>query len=87
MPAILERLVKQLKKKGFGEADARKIATSKLQKAGDLKPGSSKATPKGEARGKMTPGQRAKDRAAKYSGNKASDYKYNKKTNIATKRK
>ena len=60
------------------------IATSKLQKSGNLKKGTTKPTAKGLARGKMTPGQRAKDRASKASGNSKSSYKYNKKTNRAT---
>lgn len=83
MPAILERLVKQLKAKGKSVSSAYAIATSTLQRAGDLKKGSQKATPKGAKRGKMTPGQRAKDRASKYSKgkHKASEYSYNSKTN------
>jgi hypothetical protein len=84
MPAILNRLVSQLKAKGKNTQAAYAIATASLQKHGDIKKGSSKATPKGKKRGKMTPGQRAKDRAAKVSGKKTSAYKYNKKTNLAT---
>ena len=34
----------------------------------------------------MTPGERAKDRASKASGNPKSVYKYNSKTNRATKK-
>jgi hypothetical protein len=85
MPAILDRLVKQLRAKGHDEKAAYAIATKSLQKSGNLKKGSSKATAKGKKRGKMTPGARAKDRAAKESGGKPSDYKYNAKTNRATK--
>lgn len=83
MPAILDRLVKQLKAKGKSKQAAYAIATSSLQRAGDLKKGSTEATAKGQKRGAMTPGERAKDRAAKYSGGKhsASAYSYNKKTN------
>jgi len=84
MPAILERLVSQLQAKGKSKSQAYAIATSTLQKAGDLKKGSQKATPKGAKRGKMTPAARAKDRAAKKSKHKTSDYKYNAKTNLAT---
>ena len=40
MPAILERLVKQLKAKGKSESAARAIAISALQKSGNLKKGS-----------------------------------------------
>lgn len=86
MPAILDRLVKQLMAKGYPKAKAYAIATSQLQKSGNLKKGSNKATAKGKKRGKMTPAARAKDRQAKYSGGKPSDYKYNAKTNRATKR-
>lgn len=84
MPAILERLVSQLQAKGKSKSSAFAIATATLQKAGDLKKGTQKATPKGAKRGKMTPGARAKDRAAKRSKHKKSDYKYSPKTNRAT---
>lgn len=83
MPAILERLVKQLMSKGKSKSSAFAIATSTLQKAGDLKPGSQQATAKGAKRGAMTPAQRSKDRAAKKSKHKTSDYKYNSKTNTS----
>lgn len=85
-PPILTRLVSQLKAKGMPVPQARRVATVTLQKAGDLKKGSQEATPKGAKRGAMTPAARAKDRAAKYSGNKAGDYKYNVETNRATKK-
>jgi hypothetical protein len=83
MPAILDRLVRQLKAKGKSAKAAYAIATSALRKSGNLKKGSTEATAKGKRRGKMTPGQRAKDRAAKYSKgkHKASEYNYNPKTN------
>ena len=42
-------------------------------------------TSKGKARQALGKAGRAKSRAAKYSGNKSSDYKYNPKTNRATK--
>lgn len=84
MPKILERLVSQLKAKGVSTTSAYAIATKSLQKAGDLRSGSQRATPKGTRRGKMTPGARAKDRAAKASKkHKSSEYKYNSKTNRA----
>ena len=86
MPKILERLVSQLCANGISKDKAYAVAVSKLQKAGDLKKGSTEATKKGEARGNMTPAERAKDRAAKKSG-KPSDYKYNKKNNSAVKGK
>lgn len=84
MPAILTRLVSQLKAKGMSDSQAYAVATKTLQKAGDLKKGSTKATSKGKKRGAMTPAARAKDRAAKRSKHKTSDYKYNAKTNLAT---
>lgn len=89
MPPILDRLKYQLKQKGFNDKSANAIAISGLQKSGNLKKGSTEPTDKGTKRGLMTPGGRAKDRAIKYSGKgrKPSEYKYNKKTNLATLRK
>lgn len=87
MPAILERLVGQLQGKGYSKSSAYAIATKTLQKAGDLKKGSQKATPKGAKRGAMSPSQRAKNRAATKAKRKTKDYKYNSNTNRATLRK
>jgi hypothetical protein len=91
MPAILNRLVSQLKAKGKSASAAYAIATSALQKSGNLKKNSTEATTKGKKRGAMTPSQRAKDRASKRSKqnrttgpHKPSDYNYSKKTNVAT---
>lgn len=84
MPKILDRLVRQLRAKGKSESAAYAIATKALQRSGNLKPGTQKATAKGKRRGDMTPAERAKDRASKKSGRKKSDYKYNSKTNQAT---
>lgn len=84
MPAILDRLVRQLVAKGKSKSSAFAIATSALQKSGNLKKGTTKATDKGKRRGAMTPGERAKDRASKKSKHKTKDYKYNSKTNRAT---
>lgn len=83
MPKILERLVSQLRAKGKSKSSAYAIATSTLQKSGNLKKGTTKATAKGTRRGNMTPSERAKDRASKYSKgkHKSSEYNYNKKTN------
>lgn len=85
MPKILTRLVAQLKKKGYSEEAAHRIAVSSLQKTGNLKEGSTEATAKGKRRGNMTPGERAKERASRYSKKKhqASDYSYDSKTNQA----
>lgn len=76
MPAILERVVKQLKAKGKSTAQAFAIGTAAMQKAGNLKKGTQTATAKGTKRGAMTPAQRSADRAAKKSGRKPSDFKY-----------
>lgn len=83
---ILRRLVSQLRAKGKSNEEAHAIAVSVLQKSGNLKKGSTKPTSKGVKRGNMTPSQRAKDRASKKSGKPASSYKYNSKTNRATKK-
>lgn len=87
MPAILERLVKQLQAKGKSKSSAFAIATAALQRSGNLKKGTQKATAKGQRRGAMTPSQRAKDRASKRSGRSKSEYSYNTKTNLATLKK
>jgi hypothetical protein len=86
MPKILERLVGQLQAKGKSKSSAYAIATSALQKSGNLKKGTQEPTSKGVARGAMTPEKRAEDRQAKYSGGKPTDYKYNAKSNTATKK-
>jgi hypothetical protein len=87
MPKILERLKSQLMAKGMPKPNAYAVATSQLQKHGVLKRGSQELTPKGQTRNAMSPGERAKSRAAKYSDNKASSYNYSAKTNRATLKK
>lgn len=62
MPKILERLVSQLQAKGKSKSSAYAIATSTLQRAGDLKKGTQQATSKGTRRGNMTPMQRKRSR-------------------------
>jgi len=59
VPAILERLVNQLQSKGKDKSSAYAIATSSLQKNGDLKKGTQQATTQGNKRGLMSPMQRA----------------------------
>lgn len=86
MPKILDRLVRQLETKGKNKQAAFAIATSALQKSGNLKKGSTEPTAKGVKRGNMTPAQRAKDRAVKRSGGSPSDYSYNSKTNQTRKK-
>ena len=82
-PPIRERLVQQLKAKGMPEAKANAIATFQLQKAGDLKAGSTEMTAKGKERTAMGAAGRAKDRAAKASGHAAGEFKYNQMNNTA----
>jgi hypothetical protein len=84
MPKILERLKSQLEAKGMPTSQAFAVATSQLQKHGDLKKGSQELTPKGAKRQAMGAAGRAKDRAAKESGRKTGDYKYDPKSNRAT---
>lgn len=81
MPAIVERLTRQLRSKG--NKNAKGMAIALLKKAGVLN-SKGKLTAKGKKRNSMSPGQRAKARAAKYSGNSTKKYKYNKRTNRAT---
>lgn len=83
MPAILERLTRQLASKG--NKNARSMAAALLTKNGQMKDG--KLTAKGKRRQALGAAGRAKDRAAKYNGGKPSDYKYSPKTNRATKKK
>ena len=66
MPAILDKAVEELKKKGFDESKAYAIATKQLQRSGDLKEGTIEATKKGDHRGEMSKAERAKTRARKY---------------------
>ena len=81
---LYDRLVSQLKAKGMPEDKAHATATMQLQKTGSFKPGTKELTAKGEKRQEMGAAGRAKDRAAKRSGRKPSEYKYNPKTNGAT---
>lgn len=77
MVKIVDRLTNQL----GGKKDQ---AIAILKKQGTLD-ASGKLTEKGKKRNAMSPGARAKDRAAKYSKkHKVKDYKYNSKTNMAT---
>lgn len=61
MPKILDAAVKQIKAKGHSTSSAYAIATSTLQKAGELKKGHNTPTKKGITRGNMTRAQRHKD--------------------------
>jgi hypothetical protein len=57
MPAILEKAVQKIKAKGNVD-NPWAVATASLQRAGDLKKGTNKATKQGALRGKMTSAQR-----------------------------
>jgi hypothetical protein len=59
MPKILEAAVKRIKAKGK-VSNPWAVATAALQKAGELKKGSNKATKKGIARSQMSRAQRHK---------------------------
>lgn len=85
MPKILDRLMRQLRARGVKEPYA--MAKGLLTKHGLMKHGSMQLTAKGRKRNSMSPGQRAKARAAKYSGRKPGSFRYNKKTNRATLRR
>ena len=80
-PKILTRLTNQLRSKGV--SGAANVAIGKLRQFGILKKDSLALTKKGVTRNSMTPGERAKDRASKKSGNSPSKYTYNKQTNTA----
>lgn len=84
MPKIEDRLTRQLAAKGT--KNARGMAIALLKKQGTLS-SSGDLTAKGKQRQAMGADGRAKDRAAKASGHKPSDYKYNPKTNSATLKK
>lgn len=84
MPALLTRLTRQLASKGVKGAKGMAIAL--LKKNGQMSSDGS-LTAKGKKRQSLGNAGRAKDRAAKASGRKPSDYKYNPKTNKATLKK
>ena len=75
---LVDRLTKQVG--GF-----KNMATGLLKKRGQMD-SKGKLTKKGKKRQSMGASGRAKDRAAKKSGGSSKDYKYNKKTNRATKK-
>ena len=72
---LVDRLGAQVGDKG--------LAIGILKKRGDMKADGT-LTSKGEARNKMTAGQRAIDRAVKRSGRAKTDFKYTPGTNRAT---
>lgn len=80
---LLERLSRQLASKG--NKNSKKMAAAILNKQGSMK--GDKLTKHGEKRQALGNAGRAKDRAARYTkaNDKPSDFKYNPKTNKATK--
>lgn len=78
------RLTRQLASRGVKGASG--MADALLKKHGMLS-ASGTLTAKGKARQAMGNDGRAKDRAAKGTGHKPSEYKYNAKTNRATLKK
>jgi hypothetical protein len=60
MPKILDKTVERIKAKG-GDVNPYAAATATLQKAGELKQGTNKATKLGVERGAMTRAQRHKN--------------------------
>lgn len=76
------RLTRQLAARGV--KGAVNMANGLLEKRGQLKDG--KLTALGKERQALGNDGRAKDRAVKANGGKPSDYKYNSKTNQATKK-
>ena len=83
MENLVTRLTRQLASKGI--KGAHNMAVGLLKKQGSLNKNGS-LTYHGQQRQALGRAGRAKSRAAKYSGNKASDYKYNEKTNRAVKK-
>lgn len=71
---LVSRLASQVK--------SRPLAINLLKKRGQLD-SNGKLTSTGKKRQSLGASGRAKSRAAKYAGRKASDYKYNAKTNMA----
>ena len=81
MSALLSRLTRQLASKGI--KGAKGMAISLLKKRGHLD-NKGNLTQEGKKRQSLGNSGRAKDRAAKKSGRKAKDFKYNAKTNRAS---
>jgi hypothetical protein len=79
----------QLVKRLTAQVGSEGMAIALLKKRGDMEPGSTKLTPKGQKRNAMTAEERAKDRAAKASttAHPAKDFTYSPRTNRATLRK
>ena len=83
-PPLLERLTSQLASQGF--KDPRQAALDILQSRGQAKADGT-LTPAGAKRDALGAEGRALDRAATRTGRPASDFKYDPKTNAATRKK
>lgn len=81
---LIDRLTEQLKANG-AKGDARAVALGILEKRGHVN-SKGELTAAGKARNAMTAEERALDRAGKATGAEPSVFKYNPKTNRATKR-
>lgn len=80
---LMKRLITQLRRDGKSAKDAGAIAAFKMRQAGNLDK-SNKLTSKGKERQGMGAAGRAKSRAAKKHGRKASEFKYSATANRAT---
>lgn len=69
------------------QVGSRESAIAILQKRGQLKADGKTLTAEGAKRDAMTAEERAKDRASKKTGAPVSVFKYNPKTNIASRKK
>lgn len=79
--SMIDRLTRQMSAKGV--PDARAEAVAHLQNCGVLRKNGETLTAKGKERTLMGPAGRAKDRAARQTGHKPEEYKYDRKTNRA----
>lgn len=84
MSALVARLARQLRSKGVKNSAG--VAVALAKKAGNVD-AKGKLTAQGKKRQSMGKAGRAKARSAKYSGHKASAFKYNSNTNRATLKK
>lgn len=75
---LIDRLTSQV--------GSRELAVGLLRDRGQMEKNSEKLTTAGEKRNNMTAAERAKDRAATASGKPVTAFKYDPKTNRATRR-
>lgn len=73
---------KSLLKRLAAQTGSKEMAVALLKKRGHMD-GNGRLTAEGKRRDEMTAAERAKDRAARDSGRKPSDYTYNKRKNTA----